>query len=69
MLESDLRTVTRLCRSSMAGETRETGLQEDSMQFYSTVLKEILGKAAPSPKEVHSKESRVHKPQRYRDGH
>ena len=62
MLEGDLRTDNRLCRSSMAAETREIGLQEDSMQFYSTLLKGIRGKAAPSPKEVHSKESGVQRP-------
>ena len=33
VLECDSRTITRVCRSSMAAETRDLGLQLDSMQF------------------------------------
>ena len=33
VLECDSRTITRVCRSSMASETRGLGLQVDSMQF------------------------------------
>ena len=46
-LECDSRTITRVCRSSMAAETRGLGLQGDSMQFYGDLLSEILGESAP----------------------
>ena len=32
VLECDSRTITRVCRSSMAAETRGLGLQVDSVQ-------------------------------------
>ena len=48
VLECDSGTITRVCRSSMAAETRGLGLQEDSMQFYGDLLSEILGKSVPS---------------------
>ena len=42
VLESDSRTITRVCRSSMAAETRGLGLQVDTTQFYADFLTEIL---------------------------
>ena len=42
VLECDSRTITRVCRSSMAAETRGLGLQVASMQFYGDLLSEIL---------------------------
>ena len=42
--------ITRVCRSSMAAETRGLGLQVDSMQFYADLLCEILAESAPSSK-------------------
>ena len=36
------RTITRVCRSSMAAETRGLGLQVDTMQFYADLSSEIL---------------------------
>ena len=42
VLECDSRTITRVCRSSMAAETRGLGWQVDSMQFYADLLSEIL---------------------------
>ena len=56
-LECDSRTITRVCRSSMAGETRGLGLQVDSMQFYGDLLNEILGESAPSSKKPHLKQN------------
>ena len=41
-LECDSRTSTRVCRSSMAAETRGLGVQVDSVQFYAELLGEIL---------------------------
>ena len=38
VLECDSRTITRVCRSSMAAETRGLGLQVDSMQLYADLL-------------------------------
>ena len=41
VLDCDCRTITRVCRSIMAAETRGLGLQVDSMQFYADLF-EIL---------------------------
>ena len=57
VLECDSRTITRVCRSSMAAETRDLGLQVDSMQFYGDLLNEVLGASAPFSKRVHLKQS------------
>ena len=38
VLECDSRTITRVCRSSMATETRSLGSQVDSMQFCGDLL-------------------------------
>ena len=51
VLKCDSRTITRVCRSSMAAETRSLSLQVDSMQFYADLLSEILRENAPSSKE------------------
>ena len=45
VLECDSRTITRVCRSSMAAETRGLGLQVNSMQFYADLLGEILAES------------------------
>ena len=42
VLESDSRTIARVCRSSMVAETGGLGMQVDSMQFYADLLSEIL---------------------------
>ena len=55
VLACDSRTITRVCRSIMAAETRDLGLQVDSMQFYADLL--ILGESAPSPKSLHLKQN------------
>ena len=57
MLGCDSRTITRVCRSSTAAETRSLGLQVDSMQFYADLLNEILGESAPYPKSLHLKQN------------
>ena len=47
VLECDSRTITRVCRSSMAAERdRGLGLQMDSMQIYGDLLSGILGRSA-----------------------
>ena len=46
VLVCDSRTITRVCRSSMAAETRGLGLQVDSMQFHADLMSEILGESA-----------------------
>ena len=61
MLECDCRTITRVCRSSMAAETRGLGLQLDSMQFYAD-LNEILGESALSSKNLHLKQNAIEWP-------
>ena len=52
VLECDSRTITRVCRSSMAGETRGLGLQVDSMQFYADLLVGFLRNAIVCPKMI-----------------
>ena len=59
VLECDSRTITRLCRSSMAAETRGLGLQVDSMQSYGDLRNEILGESAPSSKKLHLKQNAI----------
>ena len=59
MLESDSRTITRVCRSSMAAETRGLGLQVDTTQFYADFLTEILGEGAPSSNNLHLKRNAI----------
>ena len=59
VLERDCRTITRVCRSSMAAETRGLGLQMDSTQFYGDLLNEILRESAPSFKELHLKQNAI----------
>ena len=61
MLECDCRTITRVCRSSMAAETRGLGLQLDSMQFYAD-LNEILRESALSSKNLHLKQKAIEWP-------
>ena len=58
VLECDFRTIRRVCRSSMAAETR--GL--DSMQFDGDLLSDILGESAPSSKHVHLKQNAIEWP-------
>ena len=62
VLECDSRTITRVCRSSMASETRSLGLQVDSMQFYADLLSEILGESAPHYKNLHLKQNAIEWP-------
>ena len=57
VLECDSRTITRMCRSSMAAEIRGLSLQVDSMQIYGDLLSEILGESAPSSKKLHLKQN------------
>ena len=59
VLECDSRTITRVCRSSIAAETRGLGLQVDSMQFYADLLCEILAESAPSSKNLHLKRNAI----------
>ena len=59
VLECGSRTITRVCRSSMAAEIRGLGLQVDSMQFYADFLSEILGESAPFPKSLHLKQNAI----------
>ena len=59
VLECDSRTITKVCRSGMAAETRVLGLQVDSMQFYGDLLNEILGENAPSSKKQHLKPNAI----------
>ena len=59
VLQSDYRTITKVCLSSMAGETRGLGLQGDSMQFFEDLLNEFLGESAPSSKHVHFKPNAI----------
>ena len=59
VLECDSRTITRVCRSSMAAETRGLGLEEDSMQFYADLLGEIPVESAPSSKNLHLKRNAI----------
>ena len=62
VLECDSRAITRVCRSSMAAETRGLGLQVDSMQFYADLLGDILGRSAPSSKNLHLKQNAIEWP-------
>ena len=62
VLECDSRTITRVCRSSMAAETRGLGLQVDSMRFYADFLGEILGESPPSSKNLHLKQNTIEWP-------
>ena len=57
VLECDSRTITRVCRSSVAAETLGLGLQVDSLQFYGDLLSEILVDSAPSSKKLHLKQN------------
>ena len=62
VLECGSRTITPVCRSSMAAETRGLGLQVDSMQFYADLLSEILGENAPSSKKYTWKQNTIEWP-------
>ena len=62
VLDCDSRTITRVCCSSMAAETRGLGLQVDSMQFYADLLSEIIRESAPSSKSVHLKQTAMEWP-------
>ena len=62
VLGCDSRTITRVCRPSMAAETRGLGLQVDTMQFYADWLNEILGESAPSSKNLHLKQNAIEWP-------
>ena len=55
VLECDSRTITRVCRSNMAAQTRGLGLQVDSMHFHADLMIEILGESTPSSKNLHWK--------------
>ena len=68
VLECDSRTISRVCRSSMAAETRGLGMQVDPMQFFGGLLNEILGDSAPSSKHVHLKQKHNGLAQDDRDG-
>ena len=57
VLACDSRTITRVCRSNMAAETRGLGLQVDSMQFYADLLSEIFGESAPPSMNLHLKQN------------
>ena len=57
VLECDSRAITRVCRSSMAAETRGLAMQLDSMQFYADLLGEIHGQSAPSSKNLYMRQS------------
>ena len=59
MLECDSRTITRVCRSSTAAETRGMGLQVDSMQCHGDLLNEILGESALPSKKQHLKQNSI----------
>ena len=52
-------TITRVCHSSMAAETRGLGLQVDSMQFFADLLSEILEVSAPSSKNLPLKQNGI----------
>ena len=62
VLEFDSRTATRVCRSSMAAETRGLGLHMDSLQFYEVLLSEMLGESAPSSESLHLKQNSIEWP-------
>ena len=62
VFECDSRTITRVCRSSMAAETRGLGFQVDSMQFYAGLLSEILGECPPSSENLHLKQNSIEWP-------
>ena len=68
VLECDSRTITRVCRSSMAADTRGLGWRVDSIQFCEDLLNEILGDSAPSSKHVHLKQSTIGLAKDDRDG-
>ena len=59
VLVCDSRTITRVCRSSVATETRGLGLPVDSLQFCADLLSEILGESAPSSKKLHLKQNAI----------
>ena len=52
VVECDSRTITRVCSSRMAAETRGLGLQVDSMQFYADLLGENPRKAIACSKMI-----------------
>ena len=62
VLECDSRTITRVCRSSTAAETRGLGLQVDSMQSYADLLSKVLGESAPSSKNLHLQQTAIEWP-------
>ena len=68
MLECDSRTITRVCHSRVAAETRGLGLQVDSMQFYRDLLNEILRESAPFSKACALEAKRCRLSQDDRDG-
>ena len=68
VVECDSRTIARVCRSSMAAETRSLGLPVDSMQFYADLLNEILEESVPSSKNLHLKQNATEWPKNDRDG-
>ena len=59
VLECHSRTITPVCRSNIAAETRGLGMQVDSMQFYADLLDEILRESAPSSKNLHLKRNAI----------
>ena len=61
VLDCDCRTITRVCRLSMAAETRGLGLQVDSMQFYADLI-QILRESALSSKNLHLKQNAIEWP-------
>ena len=48
VLKCASKTLTRVCRPSMAAETRGLGVLIDSLQFYVEMFREILGGERPS---------------------
>ena len=62
VLECDSRTITSVCRSSMAAETRGLGFHVDSMQFNADLLSEVLGECTPSSKNLHLKQNSIEWP-------
>ena len=62
VLECDSRTIKRVCRSSMAAETRGLGLQVGSMELYADLLSGILEERALSSMHVHLKQNSIEWP-------
>ena len=62
VLECNSRTITQVCHSSMAAQTRGLDLQVDSIQFYADFVNEILGDSAPCSKNLHLKQRAIEWP-------